>query len=239
MPRSTPGFVSADRVPSRRQDKGGVRVHPRLELSDYRRRVNDLYASVRSLQADPQRAWEVWRAGRDELFAHHPQSPLTPAQRRAFPGLDYFAYDPDLRIAATVDETVEHGELEVPLEDDGLMHMARIGRLEFELDGRVSRLVVYWITGYGGGLFLPFRDATNDRETFGGGRCLLDAIKGADLGWDDDRLILDFNFAYNPSCAYSPQWRCPLPPSEDWLEVGIRGGEMRFPGHGEDGPTDM
>jgi hypothetical protein len=213
----------------------GKRVHPRLELSDYRRRVNDLYASVRSLKSDPERAWDLWRAGRDDLFAHHPQSPLSSAQRRTFPGLDYYAYNPDLRISVTVDETGAIGELEVPLEEDGLMHMVRIGRLEFELEGHVSRLALYWITGYGGGLFLPFRDATNGSETFGGGRYLLDAIKGADLGRDDDRLVLDFNFAYNPSCAYSPQWHCPLPPSENWLEVAIRGGEKRFPRHFRDG----
>lgn len=210
-------------------------MHPRLELSDYRRRMNDLYASVRSLQADPRRAWDLWRAGRDELFAHHPQSPLTSTQRSAFLGLDYYAYNPDLRVRATVDENVRDGELEVPLEDDGLMRLARIGRLEFELESRVSHLVLFWITGYGGGLFLPFRDASNGRETFGGGRYLLDAIKGADLGWDDGRLILDFNFAYNPSCAYSTQWQCPLPPAENWLEVPIRGGEKMYPGPSEDG----
>jgi hypothetical protein len=212
-----------------------VKVHPRLELSDYRRRVNDLYASVRSLTADPERAWDLWRAGRDELFGHHPQSPLTSSQRNAFSGLDYYAYNPDLRIQVTVLETSDHGELDIPLDEDGLMHMACIGQLEFEVEGRIARLVLCWITGYGGGLFLPFRDATNGSESFGGGRYLLDAIKGADLGGVEDQLILDFNFAYNPSCAYSPHWHCPLPPSENWLEVAIRGGEKRVPGNSEDG----
>ncbi|MGH6914787.1 MAG: DUF1684 domain-containing protein, partial [Geminicoccales bacterium] len=87
-------------------------------------------------------------------------------------------------------------------------------------------LCVYWIGGYGGGVFLPFRDATSGRQTYGGGRYLLDSIKSADLGeTSDGRVILDFNFAYHPSCAYSDRWICPLSPVENTLPVAIRAGE--------------
>ncbi len=79
-----------------------------------------------------------------------------------------------------------------------------------------------------GGIFLPFKDLTNHNETYSGERYLLDTIKGADLGWEADRLIVDFNFAYNPSCAYNSRWHCPLPPAENQLPVAIRAGEMRF-----------
>ena len=84
---------------------------------------------------------------------------------------------------------------------------------------------VYWIEVYGGGVFVPFRDATSGSETYGAGRYLLDTIKGADLGGEGDRLILDFNYAYNPSCAYDPRWSCPLAPAVNWLQVPIQAGE--------------
>ena len=186
-------------------------MHPSLELSDYRRRVHDLYASVRSHQADPERAWRLWTAGRDDLMKDHPQSALTGLQREGFRGLSYFPYDPHFRVAVKVDEDVDQTVIDVPLEDDGLMRMLRVGSVAFRVHDTPMWLALYWILGYGGGLFLPFRDSTNADETFEGGRYLLDGIKGADLGWDGDRLILDFNYAYNPSCAYSPQWHCPLP----------------------------
>jgi uncharacterized protein (DUF1684 family) len=97
----------------------------------------------------------------------------------------------------------------------------RIGRVRLP----VGELEVYWIEVYGGGVFVPFRDATSGSESYGAGRYLLDTIKGADLGGEGDRLILDFNYAYNPSCAYDPRWSCPLAPAANWLQVPIRAGE--------------
>jgi uncharacterized protein (DUF1684 family) len=124
----------------------------------------------------------------------------------------------------------------VALRADGRLRLRRIGRLDFEIDGIAVRLYLYWLEGYGGGLFLPFRDATNGHGTFGGGRYLLDTRKGADLGTVDGRLIVDFNFAYNPSCAYNDVWHCPLPPVENWLQVPIRAGERSFRAAGPEGP---
>ena len=88
-----------------------------------------------------------------------------------------------------------------------------------------QELEVYWLEGYGGGIFLPFRDPTGGTETYGAGRYLLDTVKGADLGTSDGLLVCDFNFAYNPSCAYDPLWVCPLAPPPNRLEVPVRAGE--------------
>jgi uncharacterized protein (DUF1684 family) len=87
------------------------------------------------------------------------------------------------------------------------------------------RLALYWLEAYGGGVFLPFRDETSGTETYGAGRYLLDTVKGADLGEEGGRLVLDFNLAYNPSCAYDPRWACPLAPPENRLTIPIRAGE--------------
>ena len=174
---------------------------------------------------DPARAWEDWRAARDELFARHPQSPLPADARGSFSGLPYFDYDPALRALATV-EAVEPATLEIATSGDGgAYRFTRFGRASFELDGQPLALELYWLEGYGGGIYLPFADATSGNASFGGGRYLLDTVKGADLGADGDRLVLDFNFAYNPSCAYDPRWVCPLAPPANRLPLEVRAGE--------------
>jgi uncharacterized protein (DUF1684 family) len=86
-------------------------------------------------------------------------------------------------------------------------------------------LALYWFEGYGGGLWLPFSDASCGTETYGGGRYLSDTIKGADLGISGSEILLDFNFAYNPSCAYDDRWSCPLSPSENRLPFAVNAGE--------------
>jgi len=101
----------------------------------------------------------------------------------------------------------------------------RFGLARFALSGIDFELPVYWLEGYGGGLFLPFADRTSGKTTYGAGRYLLDTVKGADLGTADGRLVLDFNFAYNPSCVYDPAWTCPLAPAANRLGVDVRAGE--------------
>ena len=108
--------------------------------------------------------------------------------------------------------------------------MQRFGRIRFTVDKQAVSLSLYWILGYGGGVFLPFRDETNNDTTYGGGRYLLDTIKHADLGQEGSKLVIDFNYAYNPSCAYNSQWHCPLAPWENRLPVSILAGEKSFPG---------
>jgi uncharacterized protein (DUF1684 family) len=103
----------------------------------------------------------------------------------------------------------------------------RVGWLDIPFPVGERRLGLHWIEGYGGGLFLPFRDATNGTETYAAGRYVLDAVKSADLGGNaaTGTLIIDFNFAYHPSCAFDPRWACPLAPPKNRLDLPIRAGE--------------
>jgi uncharacterized protein (DUF1684 family) len=202
---------------------------PELDLLDYRRRVAGLYATVRA-ERDPGRAFAHWKAERDDLFAHHPQSALQPGRRPGFTGLSYFPHDPDARVLATV-EPAERRRFEVPSSDGATMALERIGVGRFVLGGADLALELYWLLGYGGGLFVPFADATSGHETYGAGRYLLDTIKGADLGAaPDGRLVLDFNLAYNPSCSYDPRWTCPLAPPPNRLPVRVEAGERHLDG---------
>lgn len=198
------------------------------ELLDYRRTVAGMYARVRSEERDFPGRCARFRHERNVLFAEHPQSPLPTGDKSSFEGLEYFDYDPALRHVLPVEYDVEPDTLEVQLQEDGLLRLRRFGRVRFtgELEG--SSLSLFWIEGYGGGVFLPFKDETSGRETYGGGRYLLDTIKHADLGQENGDLVLDFNYAYNPSCAYNPDWVCPLAPPENTLPGGIRAGEKAY-----------
>jgi hypothetical protein len=197
-----------------------------LDLLDWRRRVFDLYAEVRSAPR-PDEAWTRWRAERDRLFRTHPQSPLTPGARASFAGLSYFDYDPASRVEAVVEPAEpESYDIATSGQDGGAYRFTRVAAAGFRLRGAELGLDVYWLEGYGGGLFVPFRDATSGAETYGAGRYLLDTVKGADLGTlDDGRLVFDFNFAYHPSCSYDPRWVCPLAPPANRLSVAVRAGE--------------
>jgi hypothetical protein len=194
-----------------------------LELLDYKRRVHALYARVRT-QPDPARAFADWVAERDDLFAHHAQSALAPERRQDFTGLSYFPYDPRGRVLAEVRAT-ERRRYDVGASDGATMAFERIGVARFALNETAYELELYWLLAYGGGLFVPFADATSGAETYGAGRYLLDTVKGADLGTQDGRLVLDFNLAYNPSCSYDPRWACPLAPAPNRLAIAVRMGE--------------
>lgn len=118
--------------------------------------------------------------------------------------------------------------LSLPNSGADTLSFRRIGSVEIPFLNHGPRMLsLFWMEGYSGGLFLPFRDATSGAETYAAGRYLLDSAKSADLGGDAERgsLILDFNFAYQPSCAFDPRWACPLAPPENRLDVPIRAGE--------------
>jgi len=200
----------------------------RLELLDWKRRIFELYSEVRAA-GDPQTAWEHWRAVRDEMFRTHPQSPIAPAARGGFSQLPFFDYDPRARVTAeVVDVDPEHYDIATSGEAEGSYGFTRFAVGRFDLFDERLELELYWLGGYGGGLFLPFRDGTSGAETYGAGRYLFDTVKGADLGMEGDRLVLDLNFSYNPSCAYDPKWVCPLAPYPNRLQTPIRAGE-RYP----------
>jgi uncharacterized protein (DUF1684 family) len=194
-----------------------------LTLMDWKRRVFALYADVRAAR-DSEAAWQQWRETRDDLFRNHPQSPLPVSERAAFPGLPYFDYDPALRVLAAV-EPGDGERREIAASGEQTVVFRRFGTAHFDLAGSPQQLSLFWLEAYGGGVFLPFADTTRGTETYGAGRYLLDTVKGADLGAEGDELVLDFNFAYNPSCAYDPRWVCPLTPPENRLELAVRGGE--------------
>ncbi len=174
---------------------------------------------------DPEAAWRLWRETRDELFREHPQSPIPAAERGGFDGLAYFDYDPALRLASEV-APAEPRRYEIGTSGEGAYAFTRFGTVSFELEGDEVSLELYWLEGYGGGVFLPFADATSGESTYGAGRYLLDTVKGADLGTDGNgHLVLDFNFAYNPSCSYDPAWVCPLATPSNRLSASVSAGE--------------
>lgn len=207
----------------------------RLSLADWRRSVSTLYAEVRAMSAtDPAIALAHWRAVRERLFREHPQSPVPAAARADFEAR-HFDHDPSLRFHALVEPSPppEPGALPLELPNSGAdtLSFSRIGRVRLPFPEGERMLSVFWMAGYAGGIFIPFRDATNSTETYGAGRYLVDAAKGADLGaapgpdtgtW---ALILDFNFAAQPSCAFDPRWACPLAPPENRLDIEVRAGE--------------
>ncbi len=208
-----------------------------LYLAGWRRQVAEIYARWRlESVADAPAATARLREARDSLFRVHPQSPLPPETRARFGGLSYFPYDPAYRLTAVLEPAVEPASsmppagppaIALPTSGDEPFLFERIGqvRLGGPLAGAV--LPVFWMSGYAGGLFVPFRDGTAGRETYGAGRYLLDTVKGADQGGDPARaeLLLDFNLAYHPSCAYDPRWNCPLAPPESRLVQPVRAGE--------------
>ena len=228
----------------------------RLELADWRRRVADLYGEVRTIAAtDPLAAWERWRSVRESLYREHVESPVPVAERGSFRAR-HWAYDPAFRfeVGVTVKEEAAapaeaagpsaavgattaglgglsgfagFGSLLLPLSTGGEQTFTRIGFVDVPFTAGERRLGLYWMAGYAGGLFLPFRDATNGAETYGAGRYLLDSAKSADLGGNTAKrtLILDFNFAFQPSCSFDPRWSCPLSPPENRLDLRIEAGE--------------
>ena len=190
----------------------------RLTLVDWRVRVADLYARVRA-QADPLDGHRLWREGRAELFAHHPQSPTERWETRD--SVPYWPYDPRWRFEVPLLDA-EPAELLAPGGDDGTVTLRRTGRVD--LPG-VGSLDVWWLDQYAGGVFVPLKDATSGTTSYGGGRYLLDTAKGAWLGGEDGTVVLDLNFAYHPSCRYDPRWICPLASPGNTVGVAVEAGE--------------
>ena len=180
--------------------------------------------------SEPAAALAHWRTEREHLFREHPQSPLPVAGRATFRAR-HFDHDPRLRFTVPVEPAAAEDPaalaMELPNSGSDSLSFRRIGEVRLPFPDGEQRLSVFWMVGYAGGLFIPFRDATNGRETYGAGRYLVDAAKSHDLGADatTGELILDFNFATQPSCAFDPRWACPLAPPENRLDMEVRAGE--------------
>jgi uncharacterized protein len=190
-----------------------------LELTDFRMATARMYLDATDLKD--------FRARRDELFATHPQSAIPAASRKDFRGLRYF--EPNDDVVCEVDLRPASGEIDIDTGGpDGVVHYQKAGVLETPF----GELSLWWIAAYGGGLFLPVRDGTCGKGTYGGGRYLTDTVKGTHgrglqvLG--AARVRLDFNYLYNPSCAYDDQWLCPLAPPENRVTAPIEAGELTY-----------
>ena len=160
----------------------------------------------------------------DDFMQFHPQSPLDDDQRAAFTGLAYYDDNSALRLTVRVERLPgDEPPVEMETSTGDARSFRRYGTFTFEVDGQPARVTIY-SDAAGEEFFLPFKDATNGDETYGAGRYLDNQRPGL-LSLGGDRFEIDFNFAYNPYCAYSPYFSCPLPPRENWLKVPIRAGE--------------
>lgn len=160
------------------------------------------------------------RKQKDKFFKSDPDSPLSREQRRGFKGLQYYPENPTLRFEAEVEPFDEHLHVQMQTSTGDVQEYVKYGRFRFEVDGQPAELTVY--ASHDGGAFVPFADATRGSETYGAGRYLELEPHGA------NRFHVDFNLAYNPWCAYSPRYSCPIPPKENRLAVSIRAGEKNF-----------
>lgn len=217
-----------------------------LELADWRRRVAEMWRDWREQAVlHPEDATLAFRSARDDLFREHPQSPIPAADRRFFRGLAYWPYEPAWRLTVRLEPDDANagphdelaptaggalraaGTIQLPSSGSTPFAFRRVGSVAPGGPLGAERLAIFWIEGYAGGLFLAFRDATSGSTTYGAGRYLLDTMKSADHGgdWRAGTLILDFNMAFHPSCAYDPRWSCPLAPPENRLTVAVEAGE--------------
>jgi len=164
-----------------------------------------------------------FRKGKDEFFKHGADSPLSKEQKRNFKGLHYYPENPKLRFDVTLNRFEHPEEVHMQTSTGQVQHYHKLGTFSFDVDGQPAQLTVYGT--HNEDAFVPFVDATSGSETYGAGRYL-------DLEWrGGDRFLVDFNLAYNPWCAYSPDYSCPIPPKENRIQVAIRAGEMDFEAH--------
>jgi uncharacterized protein (DUF1684 family) len=164
-----------------------------------------------------------FRKHKDEFFKSGPDSPLSPEQRRRFKGLEYYPENKALRFDVTVKKFDKPEKVQMQTSTGQVQTFNKYGTFDFKVDGQTATLTVY--SSREDDAFVPFADATSGQETYGAGRYL-------ELDWlGNDRFHVDFNLAYNPWCAYSPHYSCPLPPGENRLKVPIRAGEKNFPDH--------
>ena len=167
-----------------------------------------------------------WRKERDEFFKNHERSPLTPKEKRNFKGLKYFPFDSKYVCHAKIERYVFH--INNPryyatfLTNKGTnKRYIRYGKVRFRLDGKDFSIEVYKSI-LSDSLFIPFKDETNGKETYEGGRYIdAEILPGYEM-------VLDFNMAYYPSCAYNEKFICVLPPKENVLPIPIRAGERNL-----------
>ena len=160
-----------------------------------------------------------FRKEKDEFFGRHPQSPLTPEQKRGFVGLHYFPENDNLRLDVKVELLPDEKPVQMQTTTGDVQVYVRHGKFQFQVDGQIAELTIFRNQN---GYFLPFVDALAGKETYPAGRYLEpEALPG-------DHFFVDFNLAYNPYCAYNEMWSCPITPAENRLKVPIQAGERIF-----------
>ncbi len=194
--------------------------------NEQNKQSNPATSEVRPEDDGARRQLEAFRKQKDKFFHESEDSPILHEERHHFQGLNYYPIDLAYRVDATLVPEAHPGIFKVQTTTGDYKEYTRLGRLEFELNGQQVRLTAFLPPSdeplHGNRLFVPFRDKTSGKETYGAGR-YIDLNKRA-----SDKYTLDFNRAYNPYCAYSPYYSCPLPPGENNLAIEIRAGEKSF-----------
>jgi uncharacterized protein (DUF1684 family) len=164
---------------------------------------------------------EQFRAQKDDLFLHDWQSPLEADQRTTFTGLKYYPENPALRLSVSIEPPADQEMVTMITSTGSAREYVKYGQFSFEVGDEVTTLQVYQDldSDY---FFLPFVDATAPEETYGAGRYLdIEPLEGG-------KFLIDFNYAYNPYCAYNDKWSCPIPPRENRVKVRIEAGEKKY-----------
>jgi uncharacterized protein (DUF1684 family) len=162
-----------------------------------------------------------FRQGKDHFMGGEHDSPLTHEQAQSFQGLSYYDEEPALRFELDLERYEAEEIIEMQTSTGDAASYLRWGKVSFDVAGDSAQLTIYKDTD-GDGYFLPFADGTSGDETYPAGRYLDLHVR------PDGKLQVDFNYAYNPYCAYNERWSCPLTPFENRLRVPIRAGEKSF-----------
>jgi len=165
---------------------------------------------------------EHFRKEKDAFYSRSAESPLTRQQKKTFKGLKYFPENPALALEVEVKPFAEQKTIIMQTSTGDEQEYTRFGRFTFTVDGQAAALTIY---ATGQDYFLPFADGLAGSETYPAGRYLEPVPLGG------GKFQIDFNYAYNPYCAYNERWSCPIPPVENRIKVPIRAGEMIFEGH--------
>lgn len=157
---------------------------------------------------------------KDEFFKSHPQSPLTPDQKKSFNGLSYYGPNPALDLTLEAEEFQDKAVIQMQTSTGDIQTYQKWGKISFGVGDETAELTLFYSPNHGN-FFLPFMDATSGSETYGAGRYI-------DPEWlGNSRFHVDFNIAYSPYCAYNDRWSCPIPPMENRLKVRIEAGEKK------------
>jgi uncharacterized protein (DUF1684 family) len=162
------------------------------------------------------------RRAKDAAFRAEPWSPVPHHERASFKGLQYYPADPRWRFEVKLVPHAAPKAMTMQASGGEAREYHNVGHFDIHAEGQDVRVQAYRADG-SDSLFIPFRDRTSGKETYGAGRYL-------DLEWEGPEAVyaLDFNLAYNPYCAYDESFSCPFPPPENWLQVPVTAGEKTY-----------